>query len=249
MWGGAKEDCCPIIEGGGVHEIDDAWISGTDLSELRERGEGGNTLQVSRKWNMSGVKRIVGQTKQGHLIWQGGQHNAASVKHISGKEGMLVPVESPSKPAISRQKKALMTVRQAEADWAQEWRRPSHWAGDASLVVPDGIRRQTGDCKQKLLHSGVRFQLPQFMQRFTNPWVWSTSFLDILGSEKWHTFESNYVCPFLQPVRRQRCFFTLGEVVLLFPPGSPWGTFIAARSAPDPTLDMDRRVGNFLLVE
>ncbi len=47
MWGGAKEDCCPIIEG--VHEIDDAWISGTDLSELRERGEGGNTLQVSRK--------------------------------------------------------------------------------------------------------------------------------------------------------------------------------------------------------
>ena len=247
MWGGAKEDCCPIIEG--VHEIDDAWISGTDLSELRERGEGGNTLQVSRKWNMSGVKRIVGQTKQGHLIWQGGQHNAASVKHISGKEGMLVPVESPSKPAISRQKKALVTVRQAEADWAQEWRRPSHWAGDASLVVPDGIRRQTGDCKQKLLHSGVRFQLSQFMQRFTNPGDWSTSFLDILGSEKWHTFESNYVCPFLQPVRRQRCFFTLGEVVLLFPPGSPWGTFIAARSAPDPTLDMDRRVGNFLLVE
>ena len=44
-------------------------------------------------------------------------------------------------------------------------------------------------------------------------------------------------------------FFTLGEIVLLFPPGSPWGTFIAARSAPDPTLDMDRRVGNFLLVE
>ena len=49
MWGGAKEVCCPIMEGGGVHEIDDAWISGTDLSELRERGEGGNTLQVSRK--------------------------------------------------------------------------------------------------------------------------------------------------------------------------------------------------------
>ena len=33
---------------------------------------------------------------------------------------MLAPVESPSKPAISRQKKALVTVRQAEADWAQE---------------------------------------------------------------------------------------------------------------------------------
>ena len=43
--------------------------------------------------------------------------------------------------------------------------------------------------------------------------------------------------------------FHPGEVVLPFHQGSPWGTFIAARSAPDPTLDMDRRVGNFLLVE
>ena len=34
---------------GRVHENDDAWISGPDLSELRERGVGGNALQVSRK--------------------------------------------------------------------------------------------------------------------------------------------------------------------------------------------------------
>ena len=117
MWGGAKEDCCPIIEG--VHEIDDAWFSGTDLSELRERGEGGNTLHVSRKWNMSGVKRIVGQTKQGPLTWQGGQHNAASVKHISGKEGMMVPVESSSKPAFTGHQKALVLVRQADGPWRE----------------------------------------------------------------------------------------------------------------------------------
>ena len=130
-------------------------------------------------------------------------------------------------------------VKEAESLGGRRQPRRSRWHSDG----------QTGDCKQKLLHSGVRFQLSQFMQRFTNPGDWSTSFLDILGSEKWHTFESNYVCPFLQPVRRQRCFFTLGEVVLRFPPGSPLGTFIAVRSAPDPTLDMDLRVGNFLLVE
>ena len=61
---------------------------------------------------------MVGQTKQGPLTWQGGQHNAASVKHISGKEGMRVPVESSSKPAFTCEQKALVIVRQAEADWA-----------------------------------------------------------------------------------------------------------------------------------
>ena len=43
--------------------------------------------------------------------------------------------------------------------------------------------------------------------------------------------------------------FHPGGSCFAIPPGSPLGTFIAVRSAPDPTLDMDLRVGNFLLVE
>ena len=57
------------------------------------------------------------------------------------------------------------------------------------------------------------------------------------------------VLPSFTAFLRQRYPFTQGEYLLRFPPGSPWGTFIAARSAPDPTLDMDLRVGNFLLAE
>ena len=97
------------------------WRLDFRTSPFRVEGKrrGGNALQVSRKWIVSGVKRIVGQTKQGPLTWQGGQHNAASVKHISGKEGMMVPVESSSKPAFTGHQKALVLVRQADGPWRE----------------------------------------------------------------------------------------------------------------------------------
>ena len=97
------------------------WRLDFRTSPFRVKGKrrGGNALQVSRKWIVSGVKRIVGQTKQGPLTWQGGQHNAASVKHISGKEGMIVPVESSSKPAFTGHQKALVLVRQADGPWRE----------------------------------------------------------------------------------------------------------------------------------
>ena len=58
--------------------------------------------------------------------------------------------------------------------------------------------------------------------------------------------EASYVAPLHSWYRdsRTEVLFTLGEVFLRFPP-----QFIAVRSAPDPTLDMDLRVGNFLLAE
>ena len=89
--------------------------------------------------------------------------NAASVKHISGKEGMRVPVESSSKLAFTCQQKALVIVRQAEADWA--WseggrvfgREMEDCQSASSFLMAYGGRRENASRSSSIQESGFSF--------------------------------------------------------------------------------------------